>query len=618
MNSQPPAREAPAPEPLQCGLSDPSHPDVGPNSPRPEPVLALDQIQGNLIPGFLKDFQTLICLRIDHPEDFKEWLRSQIPFIATAAEVLAFSRLFKEIRARTKHETHAVKATWLNIAFSFQALQKLASDTQLFADTSFKAGLVARSPDLGDPSDQDNLPGSPKNWVVGGEHNAADVILLVAADERCDMLAEVERVEESFIAFRTPQGKPSVHILFKEEGANLPPPLAGHEHFGFLDGVSQPGVRGRVSSDPHDVLTLRQNPLKRDQVNSQGKIVAAQGKPGQDLLWPGEFVVGYQKQNPAENDKFDGPNGDPVPLKPDNPDGTVSLKGVAPDWALNGSFLVFRRLRQDVFALHQFFRRAADQFGVPETEHSSGPRMVGSSLVGRWPSGAPVERVPDDDDRNLAGDDCANNNFEFQGDTDPLPPADPRNDPFACTDDNAPPPPPQFPTAVADTQGERLPFTGHIRKAYPRDDVSATVATLNESSTQTHRILRRGIPFGPISPSTPEAPVQDDVERGLHFIAYQTSIVNQFEFITRLWVNNPNFKEPFRAGDVTAGGHDPIIGQNNKPGEGRQREFTIAFTDAGGVRQRQRVTTQTDWVIPTGGGYFFAPSIAALGDPLSR
>jgi hypothetical protein len=69
---------------------------------------------------------------------------------------------------------------------------------------------------------------------------------------------------------------------------------------------------------------------------------------------------------------------------------------------------------------------------------------------------------------------------------------------------------------------------------------------------------------------------------------------------------------------VAAGGHDPIIGQNNKPGEGRQREFTIAFTDPSGVRQRQRVTTQTDWVIPTGGGYFFAPSIAALGDPLSR
>ncbi len=612
-----PARETPAPVPLQCGLTDPAHPDVGPNSPRPEPVLALDQIQGNIIPGFSKDFQTLIFLRIHHVEKFEDWLRSQIPFIATAAEVLAWNRLFKEIRDRTKLETHAVKATWLNIAFSFHGLEKLTHDADSFSDASFKAGLAARSQALGDPTDQDDLPGSPKNWVVGNRQNAADVVLIVAADDECDMLDEVQRVEESFQDFRTEDGKLPVQVIFKEEGANLPPPLSGHEHFGFLDGVSQPGLRGRISNDPHDVLTLRQNPLKRDQLSAEGKIVSAEGKPGQDLLWPGEFVLGYQKQNPAENDQFDGANGEPLPLTPDNPDGTVSLKGIAPDWAVNGSFLVVRRLRQDVFAFHQFLRAQADQFSVPETTHSSGPRMVGSSLVGRWPSGAPVERVSGDDDRNLGNEDCANNNFEFQDGTDPLPPADPQNDPFACTDDNLHPPPAQFPPAAEDKQGLRLPFTGHIRKAYPRDDRSASIPGLNESSTQTHRILRRGIPFGEISPSTPEAPVQDNVERGLHFLAYQASIVNQFEFITRNWVNNPNFKEPFRAGDVQAGGHDPIIGQNNNAGEGRKREFTVAFTDTNGVRQRRRATTQTDWVIPTGGGYFFAPAIKALTETLS-
>src|SRR5215831_720834 len=103
------ARESPAPEPLQCGLTDPSRPDVGPDSPRPEPVLAIGQIQGNIVPGFSKDFQTLLFLRIDHGKEFKDWLRSQIPFITSAAEVLAFNRLFKEIRARRKQETHAVR-----------------------------------------------------------------------------------------------------------------------------------------------------------------------------------------------------------------------------------------------------------------------------------------------------------------------------------------------------------------------------------------------------------------------------------------------------------------------------------------------------------------------------
>src|SRR5262249_60328553 len=46
----------------------------------------------------------------------------------------------------------------------------------------------------------------------------------------------------------------------------------GHEHFGFKDGVSRPGIRG---------VTRRQNPDDEDQ-----------GLPGQDLLWPGEFVLG--------------------------------------------------------------------------------------------------------------------------------------------------------------------------------------------------------------------------------------------------------------------------------------------------------------------------------------
>jgi hypothetical protein len=53
------------------------------------------------------------------------------------------------------------------------------------------------------------------------------------------------------------------------------------------------------------------------------------------------------------------------------------------------------------------------------------------------------------------------------------------------------------------------------------------------------------------------------------------------------------------------------MGQNNKA-QNRQREFTVTFKDAGGTQQAKRVTTQTDWVIPTGGGYFFSPSLDAL------
>ena len=596
-------REAPFPIPLECGLDDASHPSV-----RKEPVLAVDQIQGNILAGFTKDFQTLVFLQIDQAGDFKPWLASQVDFIATTAEVLAFNRLFKEIRSRRGIETNTVKATWLNIAFSYEGIKALVGSIEAdkFKDQAFKDGLAARSESLDDPRDTDDLEGSPKNWVVGGPNNdPAHVVLIIASDDRGDMLAEVERLEESLRNFRTADGTraPSgAHVVFKEEGANLPPPLSGHEHFGFLDGVSQPGVRGRISDDPHDVLTPRQNPKDRNQ-----------GKPGQDLLWPGEFVFGYRGQDPN---------------KAVEEAGDVMEAGAV--WARNGSFLVIRRLRQDVFGLHKFLKDVAAHFRAHDTRSSSGARMIGASLVGRWPSGAPAERVPDDDNRKLADDDCANNHFEFQEAVETIAKSDRESD-FDCRDD-------QFPAPVADPAGERLPFTGHIRKAYPRDDVSNNPtedpggdpacrkarANLKESTTQTHRILRRGIPFGPVSPSTPEAPFDDGVVRGLHFLAYQTSLEEQFEFISKCWVNNRDFKEPFGHSPL-AGGHDPIIGQNNAPGQDRKREFTIAFTDRLGHRRRERVRTvdfthagRRDWVIPTGGGYFFVPSIDALKNTLSK
>src|SRR5512143_985280 len=143
-----PAREAPLPEVLQAGLDDPSHPAV-----TGEPVLAIDQIQGNILAGFNKDFQTLIFLHIDRASGFKRWLASQIDFVATSAEVLAFNRLFKEIRTGRKVESNAVKATWFNIAFSYEGIRLLAgaAEARKFKDHAFKAGLASHSESLGDP-----------------------------------------------------------------------------------------------------------------------------------------------------------------------------------------------------------------------------------------------------------------------------------------------------------------------------------------------------------------------------------------------------------------------------------------------------------------------------------
>jgi len=619
--TKPVVREAPQPSGKSL-KHDPTRPAV-PN----EPVLAIENIQGNILSGFNKDQQTLLFLRVDNKYDFRRWLGELIPFIATTAEVLAFNRLFKEIRRRRCAETLTVQATWVNIALSFRALQLLTEEDETlrslscefpdyqqwaddlavlkadaFKDEAFKQGLQARSIDLGDPrdaepgEDPEAIEGNRHNWLVGGPNNEADVVVIVASDSPAELAAEVARIEETIYSGRTHNGKHAnsgVTILYKQQGATLPPPLVGHEHFGFLDGVSQPGVRGRISEDEHDVLTLRQNPQEP----------LDQGKPGQDLLWPGEFIFGYPDQDPLAAEVKDPGVDSLTGEKWDGNKPSTDRPKQGPIWAKDGSFLVIRRLRQDVGGFHKFLADTATTIGTT-------PELLGAKLVGRWKSGAPILRAQTKDNPKLADNDCANNHFEFVGASEPIPPQTDPDKPDClvedarCIDND-----PTFEVSPGDALGAICPWAGHIRKSYPRDDESASinpnlppgVPKIGEVSTQTHRLLRRGIPFGQpyYPPNDPDRTI-DSGNRGLVFAAYQTSIVDQFEFVTQRWVNSPGFKE-------TGTGHDPIIGQNNTPGEQRKRTFKVTIDG-----KPQELSTQNDWVIPTGGGYFFAPSINAL------
>lgn len=244
------------------------------------------------------------------------------------------------------------------------------------------------------------------------------------------------------------------------------------------------------------------------------------------------------------------------------PDGSGAVREM-PDWAKDGSLGVFRRLRQEVGPFREFLKTTAAATNLSED-------ALGAKLVGRWKSGAAIDQAPDADDPSIVREE-RNNAFDYSDDPD----------------------------------GLRTPRFGHIRKVFPRDQVP------NPPSGDAHRrrIIRRGAPYGPILPPDP-TPGQVDKDRGLLFICFQASLVEQFELIQQMWCNATDFPvgpvPPVQGYEPTPGvpgdGPDPIVGMHHGAGVNNLKLQG---------RPDQQVPLQ-QFVRTTGGEYLFCPSISAL------
>jgi deferrochelatase/peroxidase EfeB len=206
--------------------------------------------------------------------------------------------------------------------------------------------------------------------------------------------------------------------------------------------------------------------------------------------------------------------------------------------------------------------------------------LLGAQMVGRWKDGAAIINAPTADDPELAEGTPNVNDFEF-GD---------------------------------DREGLVCPWAAHIRKVYPRDDVRGNTGTdpkdplteedigKAEAFTQTHRMLRRGIAFGPELTEQEAKAARSDPHRprGLLFKCYVTSLEDQFEFVQQAWVNNGDFSQP-------GSGIDAIIGQSP--------EDPAPWLGAAPFSKDKTKKPQLSFrrfVIMDGGAYFFTPSISAV------
>jgi Dyp-type peroxidase family len=471
--------------------------------------LQFDQIQGNLLAGFNKDYTSYLFLALpDDPARARAWLRDLVGQVATAQEVKQFNDLFRAIRRRRGDREGVVEAAWMNLAFTHEGLGKLGvdeSELRQFPE-EFREGMRRRSRTIGDVGDN-----HPDRWPNELGSRTIHALMIVAADSIEDLHREV-------LYFVRDAASHGVSLVFQQDGMTRPD-APGHEHFGFRDGISQPGIRGLAASSWPGGSDDRH--------------------PPQDVVAAGEFVLGYPRERPPD------PADDP--LSPE------------PEWTHNGSYLVFRRLRQDVKGFRDFLAAEAARHGMSVD-------LFGAKLVGRYRSGAPL----------VGAGDAA----EDPGTTDPGALDKARINAFAYS---------------TDPQGAQVPRAAHIRKTYPRDQ-EATAGELGERP----RILRRGIPFGqsfrhgnpPDSPFGADPQFPDD--RGLCFVCYQRSIRDQFELIQRTWVNQEAVPE---AGD----GVDPVASQASAK---RKLRIPGAASDP--------VHLPKQWVTTTAGEYFFTPSIRAL------
>jgi Dyp-type peroxidase family len=293
------------------------------------PHSELESIQGNILIPFHHECQAFLLLRFTDISSIAQWLWQLSRFI-TFNNVLMHEN--SSNCARNK-----IEACNLCVSFTHHGLVNISSivEDDLARFVAFKEGPAARAPKLRD----DGL-NAPEKWVFGGPAQPGiHSILIVAAAHEKDL--EKQIAHQSGLA-----GQFGVEVVYTQRCKQLQGKLAGCEHFGFKDGISQPRVRGIVR-EVEDNSSYVRDPL----------------------LPPGEFILGHPRVG--------------------------GRRHFCPVWMRNGSFQVVRRMTQDVPGWNEQLSRIKLKFmHDKESTHDA----LAAKLIGRWKSGTPLAIAPDADD----------------------------------------------------------------------------------------------------------------------------------------------------------------------------------------------------------------------------
>jgi Dyp-type peroxidase family len=379
----------------------------------------LNNIQGNIIKGHARDFANHIFVTFTaDAASVRKWIREELEPKVTSAWQQQEDA--KDFR-RTGRDDIPFLSVFLS-ASGYRFLELSNEMPQEHFGRSFRDGMRSSGPALNDPV--------PDKWdPIWSRHPEVHCMILTANDN----YRQLQQDTDNIIRLLTGTGGHFIEkgtMLYPEGDKNKP-----REHFGFIDGIS--------------------NPIFDKQDLKQEDGYQANGAGWQFTHW--------------------------------DPFASLSLvlvkeSGDSPADPRYGSFLVFRKLEQNVGAFKKDIERLSTELGGSQEARAM------ALVMGRFQDGTPltVHQTPV--------------------------PSDPVHNDFSFT-----------------SQGGCCPFRGHIRRANPRGE--------QEQHEGTRRIARRGMPYD--DQETKRAIDLSDspeVDVGLFFMCYQSDIAYHFEHIQQ-WCN---------------------------------------------------------------------------------
>ena len=285
----------------------------------------LADIQGNVVRGYRLPYANYLFFRIENAFSGRAWLNNLLE-----KKLITNSSVWN---MDEKTGTVVKPLATVNLALSYAGLKALGVSPSLLASfpVEFKEGMARRSTILGDTG-----PNDPQQWEHPFRDGLTHVLVIINAQNH---QACSEKVQEITRFAKENHGV----VLEGRQEAGVLNPEDPREHFGYRDGISQPYIEGT------------------EHILRHKKAFHGQGTPTKDGKWnplkAGEFILGYEDEG-----------------------GYMAGASLPPHLSKNGTFLVFRKLAQNVPAFRGFLREAAKQ--VWGSDESEGQKSGGSKDYG--------------------------------------------------------------------------------------------------------------------------------------------------------------------------------------------------------------------------------------------